>query len=69
MRKYITRQGDMWDMICYREYKVKGSERLMSMLISANEEYAEYVKFPAGIELNIPESEIPVIKNLPPWVD
>ncbi|MBQ3396353.1 MAG: tail protein X [Synergistaceae bacterium] len=69
MRKYITMQGDMWDMICFREYKVKGSEKLMSMLISANEEYAEYVKFSAGIELNIPEADIPAVKNLPPWID
>ena len=69
MRKYVTRQGDMWDMICYREYQTKGSERLMSMLIDANSEYADYVKFPAGIVLNVPEADVPAVRNLPPWID
>ena len=69
MRKYVTRQGDMWDMICYRMYQVKRSEMLMSMLIEANSEYADYVKFPAGIVLKVPEAEVPVVKNLPPWID
>lgn len=69
MRKYITIQGDMFDSICFREYGIKGSERLMSMLIEANEKYADYVKFPAGIELNIPEAEVPIVKNLPPWIN
>lgn len=69
MRKYITIQGDTYDAICYRLYRIGGSERLMSMLIEANEKYADYVKFPAGIELNIPEAEVPIVKNLPPWIN
>ena len=69
MRRYVTRQGDTWDMIWYREYAELGGERLMSMLIEANSEYADYVKFPAGIVIKVPEAEIPVVKNLPPWID
>ena len=67
MRKYRTLQGDMWDMIAYRNYPEQGKERMMSILIEANEEYAEVVKFPAGIILNIPESSAVLNETLPPW--
>ena len=68
MRKYITRQGDMWDMIAFRMYPNIGGERLMSLLIENNSEYADYVIFPAGIILDVPDAEIPVKIN-PPWSD
>ena len=48
--KYITRQGDTWD------------------LIEANLKYSASVIFPANIELEVPEVEIPVSKTLPPWL-
>lgn len=68
MRKYRTVQGDTWDKIAYREYPGLGGEKLMMMLIESNEGYADYVIFPAGIILNIPEAEIPIVETLPPWM-
>lgn len=59
MRKYRTMmQVDTWDKISYRMYLETGGEYLTSELISANEEYAYYVIFPAGIILQVPEAEI-----------
>lgn len=67
MRKYRTIQGDTWDKIAFREYKGVGGEKLMTSLIDNNSDYVDYVIFPAGIVLNIPDSDIPEIKSLPPW--
>lgn len=64
MRRYRTLQGDTWDMIAYRCY---GTEKMTSELIQANSEYADYVVFPAGLVLNIPEEIIPATINTPPW--
>lgn len=64
MRKYRTIQGDTWDMIAYREY---GNENLVSVLITANEEYCDYVKFPAGIIIDVPDVENSAPSTLPPW--
>lgn len=69
MRQYRTIQGDTWDMIAFREYPDRGGEKLMSVLIEANEDYADIVKFPAGIILNVPEVAKQSVNNLPPWKD
>lgn len=68
MRKYRTIQGDTWDIIAYRVYPDFGAEKLTSILIEANPNFAEYIKFPAGIILDIPEADLPVPNTLPPWV-
>lgn len=49
---YITRQGDMWDQIAYEQI---GSESYMGLLIQSNPHLIDYVVFPAGIEIQIPE--------------
>lgn len=64
MRQYRTIQGDTWDVIAYREY---ANENLVSVLIEANEEYCGFVKFPAGIILDVPEIISPKSATLPPW--
>lgn len=64
---YKTIQGDTWDILAK---KLLGSEMHMSGLIRANPDYQEYVIFPAGIELNIPEVEQITAQEesmLPPW--
>jgi phage tail protein X len=65
MITYSTIQGDMWDMIAFR---LTGSYAGMSELIRANPEYGEYVIFPAGIVLNVPEFTEDVADTLPPWM-
>ena len=67
MRKYKTIQGDTWDGIAYQNFGGLGREKLTSELISANPEYINLVIFPAGIELIIPDIDIPVVNSLPPW--
>ena len=68
MRKYKTVSGDAWDLIAFREYSGYGGEKLTSELIAANTEHIDTVIFPAGIELVIPEANVPMSKSLPPWV-
>ena len=52
MKTYTTISGDTWDMIAYRVYR---NELWADKLMQANAEYLEYMVFPAGIVLNIPE--------------
>ena len=61
---YTTIQGDMWDLIAYRQL---GSELYMDDLIDANKKYREIVVFPAGITLTIPDVVTPTAVLLPPW--
>ena len=68
MRKYRTIQGDTWDLIAFREYSGYGGEKLTSELIAANPEHIDTVIFPAGVELVIPEANVPMSKSLPPWM-
>jgi phage tail protein X len=67
MRAYRTIQGDQWDMIAYRLYPDAGRELCMGKLLEANEEHRETVIFKAGVTLTVPEIDIPVADNLPPW--
>ena len=67
MRNYRTVQGDTWDLIAYRLYPEQGRELRTGDLLEANSEYRDYVIFPAGIVLNVPEIDYPVSESLPPW--
>ena len=67
MRKYRTLQGDTWDLIAYHVYGSQGREKLTGELLEENPEYREYVKFPAGIIIKIPEIENSQLETLPPW--
>lgn len=57
MKKYITIQGDTWDSIAYDLY---GDENYMSVLMEANFDYVDTLKFPANVELNVPEIGIEI---------
>lgn len=67
MRTYRTEQGDTWDLIALRVYPDIGGEKLMDILLEANPEHINTVIFSANVKLNIPDSEVPVIVNLPAW--
>ena len=67
MRKYRTVQGDTWDMIALRLWPSQGGEKNITSLIEANEQYADYVVFPAGIVLNVPELDAWTQNSIPPW--
>lgn len=60
---YITVAGDMWDKIAYEQM---GSEKYMGELIQNNYHLIDYVIFPAGIEVNIPEID-DTQTELPSW--
>ena len=62
--KYKTRVGDTWDLIAYQEM---GAERYMKILMEANLQYAEILRFDGGIELTIPDVPNPDPGNLPFW--
>jgi phage tail protein X len=61
---YTTRQGDMWDSICY---KALGDERYMDALMALNLAYKDTFIFPAGVVLTLPDVETKVLDTLPPW--
>ena len=63
-KKYITSQGDTWDMI---SYKVYGNEKYVDKLIQANLLHKETIIFKANVELIIPEVQIVQESSLPPW--
>lgn len=62
--KYVTEQGDTWDLI---SYKVYGHEHYIRELINANIAHIHTVIFEANIELVIPHIEIEIPNSLPPW--
>ena len=62
---YTTRQGDTWDIIAFRIWE---NEKLMHHLVAANPGHQGVVFFSAGIELNVPDIEIPQDRGpKPPW--
>lgn len=64
LSSYVTKQGDMWDLIAYQQL---GNELYTHQLIAANIKYREVVVFPAGVKLTIPTVSTPVGSKLPPW--
>lgn len=67
MRTYVTKQGDMWDGIAHRMYPSVGREMCMTILLEANQRHRSVVVFSSGIELHVPDVEVPIVSNLPPW--
>ncbi len=64
-KTYTTVQGDMFDSIAYNEY---GSCGYADKIMWANRQYLDYLTFPAGIELTLPDIETETVSgNLPPW--
>lgn len=62
---YKTEQGDTWDLI---SFKLFGNEKFMKELLEANIELSEFVIFPAGIELTIPEISKQEKEGVAPWL-
>ncbi|HYG91218.1 MAG TPA: tail protein X [Azospirillum sp.] len=55
--KYITRQGDQVDAICWRYY---GRENAAEAVFEANPRLADHgLILPAGIEIELPDLEAP----------
>lgn len=64
MTTYTTIQGDMWDSIAWSQM---GSVYHTGELMNANPKYHDYLTFPAGITLTIPDSEAQPPTSVPPW--
>lgn len=61
---YITKSGDMWDMIAKSVY---GDEIYADKLMQANPNKIETFVFSAGEVLNTPELDEDEDGTLPPW--
>lgn len=61
---YTTVQGDMWDMIAYKEM---GSVDYADDLMNANSSLLGHFSFPSGIVLTIPDVQETGASTLPPW--
>ena len=63
---YETKQGDTWDSIAFDFYT---EEKLASVIVEANSQYADVLIFDAGVYLKIPvideDEETP--GTAPPW--
>ena len=63
---YRTVQGDTFDAAAYR---IWGRESMARELMEANPEHADVVLFPAGVDLAVPDAEVPAsTAGLPGWV-
>lgn len=62
--KYITEQGDTWDLIAYKLY---GEERYMKNLIEANWPLLDILVFSAGTEITVPALPEERDGDLPFW--
>lgn len=64
MDEYKTVMGDTWDLIAKKVY---GQENLMDYLMENNFTLLDYLIFPAGIAINVPE--LPETKkiDIPAW--
>lgn len=64
LNTYTTIAGETWDIV---SYKTLGSEMHKNAILENNEAYREIFIFPAGITLIIPEINLEVSEDLPPW--
>ena len=64
MDDYTTIQGDTWDTIAKKVY---GDEKKLDVLMAANFDSLDYVVFPAGVAVNIPELDGQADSDLPEW--
>ena len=64
--RYITKQGDRWDVIAYKAY---GDATMIDTLIMANPGIPVDPVLQEGITLNIPIVDEPEVYKslLPPW--
>lgn len=66
MGSYETVQGDTWDMIAKKVY---GNEKYADFLMANNWHVLEYMIFPSGISLAVPELTEDIDLGLPIWRD
>lgn len=52
MKTYTTVQGDCWDLVAFKLY---GSEKYMKLLAGANMPLLDYLTFPPGTVINVPD--------------
>lgn len=64
MATYVTKSGDMWDQIAYKQL---GSTSYTDQLINANMEHRETYLFQSGVVLTLPEIKKTANNLLPPW--
>ena len=64
IKTYTTIQGEAWDQV---SLAVWGREDLLHFLLQANPAHRDVVLFEAGVELAVPEIEIPAREIEPPW--
>lgn len=62
MRRYVTIQGQTWDQIAYELY---GNEYMCDKLMDLNRDKLDYLVFPAGIELVVPDKELAISETVP----
>lgn len=66
METYETVQGDTWDMIAKKVY---GEEKYAGYLMESNRLLLDYMIFPGGVALSIPELTEEQDADLPIWRD
>ena len=66
MEQYTTVQGDTWDIIAKAVY---GDEKYAGYLMESNRTLLEYMIFPGGVTLNVPELPEESDDDLPIWRD
>ena len=64
MKQYKTVQGDTWDLIAKKQY---GDEKKLDILMMNNFSLLNYVVFPAGIVVDIPELRDEEQQGWPEW--
>lgn len=64
MKQYKTVQGDTWDLIAKKQY---GDEKKLDILMMNNFSLLNYVVFPAGILVDIPELPDEAQQGWPEW--
>ena len=64
-KKYTTVSGDTFDIIAY---KLFGNEKYAELLMEANFPLLDYIVFPSGIEVSIPDvGDEKTEVDLPEW--
>ena len=61
---YTTVQGDMWDTIAFTQL---GDAAYTDKLMQLNSQYLDYLTFPAGVTLKLPDPVANPSSTLPPW--
>ena len=64
MDLYVTVQGDCWDSLAFELY---GDEKYMQLLIEANWPLLDYLVFPSGIEIYVPDLPDEEDEDAPFW--